>query len=191
MAYQKSVIINFKRDDGVVIYINGKALSPGDANISPTAVTFSTFATNASPEYTWQTIVVPNDGSYFRLGENTIAVELHQTTATSSDLYFDMDITLSPDILSVPARVAPMTELRDQELERVIYPNPVDQDRIIFDKPLEYETLRVTDSKGVVRRYVSTPGILKELDISGLPAGIFILSSQHKGVMRHYKVVKK
>ncbi len=191
MAYHKSVIINFKRDDGVVIYVNGKALSPGDANLSPTAVTFSTFATNASPEYTWQTIVVPNDGSYFRLGENTIAVELHQTTATSSDLYFDMDITLSPDVLTVPTRVAPMAEARDQQPEWVVYPNPVDQDRIMFDTPLEYETLRVTDSKGVVRRYMSTPGTLKELDISGLPAGIFILSSRHKGRMQHYKVIKK
>ncbi|MBO9611085.1 MAG: metallophosphoesterase [Dyadobacter sp.] len=191
MTYHKSVIINYKRDDGVVIYINGKALTPGDPNINPTAVTYSTFATNATPEYAWQTIVVPNDGSFFRPGQNTIAVELHQTSATSSDLHFDMDITLSPDILTVPTRVAPMAELRDQEPEWVIYPNPVDQDRIVFDKPLEYETLRVTDSKGVIRRYLSAPGALKELDLSGLPAGIFILSSQHKGAVRHYKVIKK
>ena len=175
----------------MVIYINGKALTPGDPNINPIAVTYSTFATNATPEYAWQTLVVPNDGSFFRPGQNTIAVELHQTSATSSDLHFDMDITLSPDILTVPTRVAPMAELRDQEPEWVIYPNPVDRDRIVFDKPLEYETLRVTDSKGVVRRYLSAPGALKELDLSGLPAGIFILSSQHKGAVRYYKVIKK
>jgi hypothetical protein len=192
MAYHKSVIINYKRDDGVVIYINGKALTPPDGNMgTSTPVTFNTTASNATPEYAWQTVVVPNDGSFFRLGKNTIAVELHQTSTTSSDLHFDMDITLSPDVLTVPARVAPIAELRDQAPELVIYPNPADQDRVVFDKPLEYETMRLVDSKGVVRRYLSTPGALKELDLSGLPAGIFILSSQHKGNVRHYKVIKK
>ena len=191
MAFHKSIIINYKRDDGVVIYINGKQLTPGDPNITATPVTYSTFATNANPEYAWQTIVVPNDGNYFRLGRNTIAVELHQTSETSSDLYFDMDITLSPDILTVPTRVAVMSEPLDLASEFVFYPNPVDQDRIVFDKPLEYETMRITDSKGVVRRYLSTPGTLREMDLSGLPAGIFILSSEHKGNIRHYKVIKK
>lgn len=191
MAYHKSIIINYKRDDGVVIYINGKELTPRDSNIAAGTVTFPILASNASPEYTWQTVVVPNDGSFFRLGKNTIAVELHQTSLTSSDVYFDMDITLSPDILTVPTRVAMMAETRNTAAELVVYPNPVDQDRITFDTPLVYETMRITDSKGVVRRYLSTPGTLKELDISGLPAGIFILSSQLKGNVRHYKVVKK
>lgn len=192
MAYHKSFIINYKRDDGVVIYINGKALNLPDGNMGTTTpVTFNTTASNASPEYTWQTVVVPNDGSFFRLGQNTIAAELHQTSATSSDLHFDMDITMSPEVLTAPTRLAPMTEPRGLSSEFIIYPNPVDQDRIVFDTPLEYETMRITDSKGIVRRYVSTPGTLKELDISGLPAGIFILSSQHKGEVRHYKVIKK
>lgn len=84
-----------------------------------------------------------------------------------------------------------MAETQDPASEFVIYPNPVDQDKILFDTPLVYETMRITDSKGVVRRYLSTPGSLKELDISGLPAGIFILSSQLKGNVRHYKVIKK
>ncbi|MGX5854017.1 metallophosphoesterase [Dyadobacter jiangsuensis] len=192
MAYHKSFIINYKRDDGVVIYINGKPLNLPDGNMGTTTpVTFNTTASNASPEYTWQTVVVPNDGSFFRLGQNTIAAELHQTSATSSDLHFDMDITMSPEVLTAPTRLAPMTEPRGLSSEFIIYPNPVDQDRIVFDTPLEYETMRITDSKGIVRRYVSTPGTLKELDISGLPAGIFILSSQHKGEVRHYKVIKK
>lgn len=192
MAYHKSFIINYKRDDGVVIYINGKALSLADGNMGTTTpITFNTTASNASPEYTWQTVVVPNDGSFFRLGQNTIAAELHQTSATSSDLHFDMDITMSPEVLTAPTRLAPMTEPRDLSSEFIVYPNPVDRDRIVFDTPLEYETMRITDSKGIVRRYLSTPGTLKELDISGLPAGIFILSSQHKGEVRHYKVIKK
>ncbi|SDE81593.1 Por secretion system C-terminal sorting domain-containing protein [Dyadobacter soli] len=191
MAYHKSVIINYKRDDGIVIYINGKELTPRDPNMGNEPVTFNTFASNASPEYAWQTVVVPNDGSFFRLGRNTIAVELHQTSATSSDLYFDMDITLSPDILTVPTRVAMVADAQNPIPERVIYPNPADRDKIVFDTPLVYETLRITDSKGVVRRYISTPGTLKELDISALPAGVFILSNQYKGNMRHYKVIKR
>lgn len=192
MAYHKSVVVNYKRDDGIIIYINGKELTPRDLNMQTTnPITFSTTATNAAPEYAWQTVVVPNDGSLFRLGENTIAVELHQTSLTSSDLHFDMDITLSPDVLTTPARVAPGEDPLSQSSEWAVYPNPADQDRIVFDKPLVYETMRITDAKGIVRRYMATPGILKELDITGLPAGIFILSSQYKGQVRHFKVIKK
>lgn len=192
MTYHKSFIINYKRDDGLVVYINGKALNLPDGNMgSTTPITFNTTASNASPEYAWNTVVVPNDGSFFRLGQNTIAVELHQTTNASTDLHFDMDITMSPEVLTAPTRLAPLTEAGNLSPEFVIYPNPVDQDKIVFDTPLVYETVRITDAKGIVRRYLSTPGTLKELDISGLPAGIFILSSQYKGNVRYYKVIKK
>lgn len=191
MAYFKSVIINYKRDDGIMIYVNGKEVTPRDANMGNDPITFNSTAANATPEYAWQTVAVPNDGSLFRLGQNTIAVEVHQTTQVSSDLHFDMDITLSPETLTAPTRVAPLAEPEGQSPELVIYPNPVDQDKLIFDTPLVYETMQITDSKGVVRRYMSRPGTLKELDLTGLPTGVFILSSQHKGIMRHYKVIKK
>lgn len=157
MAFFKSVIINYKRDDGIMIYVNGKEVTPRDGNMGNDPITFNSTAANATPEYAWQTVVVPNDGSLFRLGKNTIAVELHQTSLTSSDLHFDMDITLSPEILTSPTRVAPLAESPDQLPELVVYPNPVEQDKITFDKPLVYETMRITDSKGVVRRYMSTP----------------------------------
>ena len=174
-----------------MIYVNGKEVTPRDGNMGNDPITFNSTATNATPEYAWQTVVVPNDGSLFRLGQNTIAVEVHQTSQTSSDLHFDMDITLSPEILTAPTRVAPLAEPKGQSSELVVYPNPVEHDKLIFDTPLVYETMQITDSKGVVRQYMSKPGTLKELDLTGLPAGVFILSSQHKGMVRHYKVIRK
>ena len=61
MAYFKSVIINYKRDDGIMIYVNGKEVTPRDANMGNDPITFNSTAANATPEYAWQTVVVPND----------------------------------------------------------------------------------------------------------------------------------
>lgn len=190
-SYHQSVIINYKRDDGVLIYINGKELTPRDLNMPKNAVTYDSLAKNANVEYAWQTVVVPNDGSFFRLGRNTIAVELHQNSLTSSDIHFDMDIALSPDAMTTPTRVAAMIETQKTETIPVLYPNPSDNDKVLFSEPLMYETLRITDSKGVVKRYMPTAGTLNEMNLSGLPAGIFILSSQYKGKVTHFKIIKK
>jgi hypothetical protein len=187
-AYFKSFIINYKRDDGIVIYINGKELLPRDPNMPAGTITDATPASSAV-EYFWNTVVVPNDGTYFRLGRNTIAVELHQTGTASTDAYFDMDIALSPDVLTSPARLSGLEELKQETAPNTFYPNP-SNGIVYFSTPLTYESMRIIDSRGVVLRYLSEPGILNDLDITSLPAGILIMSSLNNGKVVIYKIVK-
>jgi DNA-binding CsgD family transcriptional regulator len=85
--------IEFKlqRDDGAVIYINGKELyrdNMPDGNITPT--TRSLLVVNDKEEKKFYTKIF--DKSIFTKGINTIAVEVHQYNIFSSDCIFSMEV---------------------------------------------------------------------------------------------------
>lgn len=84
-----SFTINAYRDDGVAIYVNGTEVV---RDLLPTGtLTSTTAATNAPDD--GQTIVTYSvPASAFVEGANIIAVELHQTSASSTDLTFDMQL---------------------------------------------------------------------------------------------------
>ncbi|MCW3123757.1 MAG: hypothetical protein JWQ38_3249 [Flavipsychrobacter sp.] len=93
-----SVTINVKRDDGVVVYVNGVEVMR-DVNLPSGTMTYTTTATTALggvDEYTPITKRIPI--SYFTNGNNTIAVELHQQSGTSSDLGFNMQMIATPSL---------------------------------------------------------------------------------------------
>ncbi|MGB0326660.1 MAG: lamin tail domain-containing protein [Akkermansiaceae bacterium] len=87
-----SLELEIIRDDGAIIYLNGKEI--GRTNLAPGTVTPATTATTASPEDE----IVPL--SAFTLspgdlveGTNTIAIELHQSSANSSDIGLDFRLS--------------------------------------------------------------------------------------------------
>ena len=80
--------LSVKRDDGVVVYINGVEVFRN--NIAAGAVNYMTLATSAVDDgNTPQTINLP--ASVCSNGNNTIAVEIHQTNNTSSDITMDLE----------------------------------------------------------------------------------------------------
>lgn len=84
--------LSVKRDDGIVLYVNGTERYRN--NISGT-VAYNTLASNASDDGgTWLTASLP--AGTFTNGTNVIAVEIHQTALTSSDISFDMSLTGVP-----------------------------------------------------------------------------------------------
>ncbi|MBD0332157.1 MAG: hypothetical protein ICV66_05840, partial [Chitinophagaceae bacterium] len=92
-AQYSSFSLNIKRDDGVVVYINGvEALR----NNMPTgSVSYTTLAYNAADNgSTTQSCTIKP--SYFKLGENLIAVEIHQAKANSTDMAFDLELKGRP-----------------------------------------------------------------------------------------------
>lgn len=79
---------NVYRDDGVAVYINGVERYLSNLTTNPG---YLTLATNADDQgNTIQTISLSS--AFFTSGENTIAVELHQSGAASSDLKFDLEL---------------------------------------------------------------------------------------------------
>ena len=88
-----SFTANVKRDDGIIVYING--VERYRNNIAAGTVTYTTLATLASDDgATAQTFTIAT-GSFVN-GNNTIAVEIHQNAANSTDISFDMSLSGNP-----------------------------------------------------------------------------------------------
>lgn len=84
-----SFIVNVKRDDGIIVYINGTEVYRN--NMAAGATSYTSLATLASDDgATPQNFSIP--ATRFVNGNNTIAVEIHQTSATSTDISFDMEL---------------------------------------------------------------------------------------------------
>jgi hypothetical protein len=86
-----SLPMRIKRDDGVVVYVNGTEAYRSNMPSGP--VTATTLATTYAPDdgQTWLSATLPRN--LLVDGANTIAVSLHQDRRESLDLSFDMELT--------------------------------------------------------------------------------------------------
>lgn len=93
-----NVEFGLRVDDGAVVYVNGLEVFRNNMNTG--AVTYNTFAktdiVDGIKENIYYTVAVPK--SYFVEGKNRIAVEMHQASASSTDLRFDMYIKNTADL---------------------------------------------------------------------------------------------
>lgn len=93
---------NLYRDDGVIVYVNGKEVYRN--NMQPGVSSNTRFAaSNCSDDgSTVQSGHLTLAGSNFVSGNNYIAVEIHQCDLTSSDLTFDLQLVAKPAYTGVP-----------------------------------------------------------------------------------------
>lgn len=83
--------IQLLRDDGAIVYLNGHEIAR--SNMPGGTVDYLTFASEViggTEESTYNLFEFP--ASLLREGSNTVAVELHQANASSSDLSFDLEL---------------------------------------------------------------------------------------------------
>lgn len=190
----KYYIINYKRDDGIIIYINGKELRRD--NMPAGTIYYNTPASTAvADEADWQTIIIPNDGQFIRTGQNIIAAEVHQVAdangqATSSDMHFDLEIIRTADLVSSTARIAVEQVSRPDEYKVEAYPNPTRDGNVSFSPALPYHSYILTDVQGRVLKQVTAAGMLERLDLSGQQPGIYILVSQGEYGTKWFKLVR-
>ena len=94
------VTMDFTIDDGMVIYVNGT--EAGRYNMPSGTVSYKTYASTYAPGN-------PDHGSIdlpiglFHEGSNVIAVEVHNNSANSSDIYWDAAISTSVGTVDVDA----------------------------------------------------------------------------------------
>lgn len=81
--------LNVRRDDGIVVYVNGTERFRDNIAANPTYTTQATIAA-ADDGATPQSITLAT--SVFNPGVNSIAVEVHQSDPGSSDLTFDLEL---------------------------------------------------------------------------------------------------
>lgn len=94
-ALYANFIMNILRDDGVVVYVNGTEVFRENMPAGPIA--HATLANGACADDGNTVIPVTLPSSAFIVGNNTIAVEIHQDLITSSDISFDMELKGSTD----------------------------------------------------------------------------------------------
>lgn len=82
--------LDYTVDDGLIVYINGQ--EAGRYNMPSGNVSYSTYATtytSGDPDTGSMTL----DANLFHQGVNTIAVEVHNNSATSSDIYWNASLS--------------------------------------------------------------------------------------------------
>jgi len=91
-----SIQFRYQRDDGCILYLNGTPLITNNMPAGP--ITFQTFASDtispASATQLFHTNTFP--ASLLVAGTNVVAVEVHQSTSTSSDIAWEMELVGLP-----------------------------------------------------------------------------------------------
>ena len=91
------ILIRFQRDDGIAIHINGQTVAtsnlPG-GDLTP--LTLASTSINGSAETAWHLVSTKPDP--LTEGENILAVEVHQNSRSSSDLWFALELETIPRV---------------------------------------------------------------------------------------------
>ncbi len=95
-----SLVFDVLRDDGAIVYVNG--VEAFRMNMPEGEVTYNTFASETVGDSDESAYFTVNTANLLQDGTNVIAVELHQASASSSDLGFNMAV----NFLEVPYTVA-------------------------------------------------------------------------------------
>ncbi|SIQ62897.1 heparin lyase I family protein [Pontibacter lucknowensis] len=88
-AIYSSFTINVKRDDGAVVYVNGKEVHR--SNMPTGNVAFTTLAKEAADSGTVPQSFSISPSAFYK-GTNVIAVEIHQAQANTPDMAFDLEL---------------------------------------------------------------------------------------------------
>jgi|GEM_PF-1156755 len=90
-AQVTGLTVNLRRDDGAIVYINGREATR--SNMTNGAVYTGTSLAPASATDDGNTVyALPVAANLLREGRNVIAVEIHQSAANSADISFDLEL---------------------------------------------------------------------------------------------------
>jgi hypothetical protein len=155
------------RDDGVVVWLNG--VQAARDNLPEGEVTFTTLASSAIggvDETTYFDFRL--DPALLKVGENTLAVEVHQNAGSSSDLSFDL--ALMGTVL--PVNQAPTVEIGGDRL--LSAPGSIPLEAIFADDGLpvppgvpRFQWSLVSGPGPVVFSEAQSPGTLATFDRVG------------------------
>ncbi|MFM9963379.1 MAG: lamin tail domain-containing protein [Planctomycetaceae bacterium] len=89
--------LRMRRDDGAVVYLNGTEVAR--SNMPDGDIAFSTLASGGADESTFFEFTL--DPTLLVVGNNVLAIEIHQVTPDSSDISFDAEL-ISTGFLGTP-----------------------------------------------------------------------------------------
>ncbi|NLH15985.1 MAG: tandem-95 repeat protein [Phycisphaerae bacterium] len=125
----QSATLKVLRDDGCVVYLNGvEVVRSGMPTSAITHTTFSSITVSDAAETTYYEFTI--DPALLTLGNNILAVDVHQCNSTSSDLGFDLQLEGVPaPVVSRPvANDDTTTTTEDTAVEIAVLANDTDPD---------------------------------------------------------------
>ena len=162
-------------DDAAIIYINGTRVAAFDEPEGGYASNMTYGGSNASAPKTGEISLSKDDlKDILKVGKNTIAVEIHQGRASSSDMYFEFkDLSLSYGDDTVEQKALNLTVGEDEsEMNLTWYANS-NQGEVQFAKasamkngefPEKYTTVKAESNLSNDGAFVSHQATLKDLD---------------------------
>lgn len=139
--------LSIMRDDGVIIYLNGTEIF---REYMPTGtVNYTTYSSVTVGNVDQTNINSRSVGvtNLLRVGTNTIAVELHQCNATSSDLYFNLAMDITPDAGTTftAFSIFSNTTIRARCFDGTTW-SPLEESVLkTYRPPPDYSSLRITE----------------------------------------------
>ncbi len=135
------------RDDGIIIYLNGTEIFQEYMPVGPAGYSTFSSVTVGNADQTnllARTVSITN---LLRLGSNTVAVEVHQCNAASSDLYFDLALSTTPDagLPYTSLSITSNTTLRARSFDGNTW-SPLEESVLTtYRPPPDYSSLRITE----------------------------------------------
>ena len=160
-----SAILHVDYDDAFVAYINGIEIARaniGTVNIPPAYNQYA--STYLEPVIVFggkpEPIVIPNIQSLLQNGENVLAIQVHNSSTTSSDLTLIPFLSLGMNVIpSNPRPVNPVISLPNKYLHTN------------FKLSADGESLVLTDPQGNLVDQISFPTLRSDISFGRIPDG--------------------
>jgi len=145
-----SVTLRLMRGDDAIVYINGVETIRSNMPTGTIGYQTTAFGATETDEMNYLDYTIPV--SAFIKGENTIAVEVHQTSITSSDLSFDMELVATTKTITTSILVDSKDYNKDLQLvlQKNVILEPVYQKLI----PLVITEFQNQSDKGLQGQFI-------------------------------------
>ena len=142
-----SLTIELLRDDGAVVYINGAPVAYH--NMPESGITYDSWSSGiaGSDDQTSYHPIEISDVSPLKNGTNLIAVEVHQSNGTSSDMYMDLALTAHSSTTSAGTAIAINTpqSVKARSYDGAVWSALAEATFANAIPPQEYHNLKVTE----------------------------------------------
>lgn len=132
-----------------MVYVNGIEVPEWRENMNPGATSYDLYSAGVvgSPEQNTYLSRLANAGPLLRIGANTVAVELHQGNPNSSDLYFDLALTIPGEKANVFAQITVTNDVtvKARAFDGAEWSALSENVLTIRRPPMDYAALRVSE----------------------------------------------
>ncbi|HRZ47389.1 MAG TPA: lamin tail domain-containing protein [Candidatus Paceibacterota bacterium] len=142
-----TLLIDILRDDGAWVYLNGTPILRENMNAGATNYADYSPTVTSSPDQNTYFARAVDAGHILRTGTNILAVELHQCNAGSSDLYFDLALTVPGDTNTVFADLVVTNDLaiKARAINEAEWSALSESTLTVERPPVDYSALRVSE----------------------------------------------